>query len=429
MTAKYSDTRPIDASFHHGTHRQLLQEVPLSDARQTRVDALIVPTARPLSWLREAMELASKLGTGLVAMCSRAVKAAEAVELGDAKGVAVVAVDVASEETYRLPMLLTTQLVKRTAFRRPGDTSTKRNLALLLSRVAGWQRVFFVDDDIFDIKPSAARAAVGLLDQFDVVGMHNIGCPDNSVVCHVHRELEGDQDQFIGAGALAVAPLVNQSFFPSTYNQDWLYILGTGIPTRAAVTGQMKQKYYDPFADPDRARREELGDCLAEGLYWLLDHRLPVENADDGHWRDFLSRRWYFIDHLITHVRKGEWETGLRDRVVAALEVARAVSANITPRLCAEYVRSWRTDLETWRRFIREQPVGLGVAEGLEHLNWPGVVQSDLKWPDADVNGVIGEDRLICRNGWRGTEQAPSPNGEPGRHPVPPPVTPTTARL
>jgi hypothetical protein len=427
LTATFSDTRPIDASFHHGTHRQLLADVPVTDALESHVDALIVPTARPLSWLREAMELAGKLDTGVVAMCSKSVKAAEVVELGELTGVPVVAVDVDRDATYRLPAFSTTQLVERTAFRRSSDTSTKRNLALLLSRVAGWQRVLFLDDDIFDIKPSAARAAVGLLGQFDVVGMHNAGCPDNSVVCHVHRALGGDQAQFIGAGALAVAPLASQSFFPNTYNQDWFYILGTGVPTRAAVTGRMSQKYYDPFADRDRSRREELGDCLAEGLYWLLDHRLPIESADDEHWRDFLTRRWYFIDHLITHVRKCEWESARKDRVMASLDVARAASANVTPGLCAEYVRCWRTDLEAWRRFIVEEPVGLGLAGALDYLHWPGVVQTGADWPSSDVNGPAEEDRLTCHNGWRGADEIPPPHGGPGRPPVSPPIAPTTA--
>lgn len=426
MTTRYSDTRPIDASFHHGNHRQLLANVPVDQAPRARVDALIVPTARPLNWLREAIALAARLKCGLVAMCSKAVKAADVVALGDYKGVSVVAIDVEAGVGYGLPPLSTTQRVERTMFRRSSDTSTKRNMALLLARVAGWERVLFLDDDIFAIEPATVHAAMGLLGQFDVVGMHNAGCPDNSVVCHAYRRLGGEQAQFIGAGALAVAPGMSQSFFPNTYNQDWFFILGCGQPTRAAVTGLMRQKEYDPFADADRARREELGDCLAEGLYWLLDHRLPIENADIEHWRDFLSRRRYFIEHLITEVTKSQWSNALVSRTRAALNVALNTCANVSPQLCAQYVRCWRHDLEAWRAFVERHPVGLGVEAALAHLKWRGVVQSVHPWPSADVGGDH-EDRLTYPDGQPDPATGPEPFGAPGGSTHPSQHTPAPA--
>lgn len=244
-----------------------------------------------------------------------------------------------------------------------------------MSRVAGWERVLFLDDDIHGVNPADARAAAGLLGDFDAVGMHNAGYPDNSVVCHAHRETGARQEQFIGAGALAVSPVRNRSFFPNTYNQDWFFLLGYGQPTKIAVTGRMWQKEYDPFADPDRARSEELGDCLAEGLYWLLDHRLATANADREHWGDFLSRRTYFIEHLIAELSKHTDDRASKRRI-SSLHVARATCTMITPGLCDEYMLRWQTDLESWRAFLREHPVGLGTAGALDHLDWPGVVVS-----------------------------------------------------
>lgn len=414
LTSTGNDTRPFDPSFHHASHRELLVDVPTESARRADVDALIVPTVRPGRWLREAMKLARGLETGLLVLCSQAVKAVDVIDLGEKHGVPVIAVDVTSRP-YDLPKLLTNELLEETPFASRGDLAKKRNLALLLSWMAGWKRAFFLDDDIYAVSPADVRAAAGLLDEFDVIGMHNGGFPDNSVVCHGYRRLGGTQAQFIGGGTLAFAPPRTRSFFPSTYNDDWFFMLGFGQPSRLATTGIMRQKEYKPFANPDRARREEFGDVLGEGLYWLLDHRLPVASADLEHWRDFLIRRWYFIDHLISEVGKRDWRYDEKVRILASLNAARSRSAEITPGLCAEYVRRWRVDLMTWRAFIEEQPTGLGVEEALQKLCWPGVVTSTEPWPVHAVDGYGKEDRLACESGFESPAAGAEPTGAAGR--------------
>jgi hypothetical protein len=291
-----------------------LAEVPVSKATLARVDAVVVPAARPVQWLREAMKLAKELGTGLLVLCSKGLTAAEAASLADNLNVPAVAVDVAHNR-HCLPAFTSTRLLENWGFLHSSDTSLKRNLALYIARLASWKRVFFLDDDITNIQPVVAQAAVGLLDGFEVVGLDNIGYPDNSVVCHVHRVLGGEQAQFIGGGGMAVAATRGSSFFPEIYNEDWFYMLGTGVPLRVAVTGQMTQKYHDPFADAGRAHFEELGDCLAEGLFWLLDHGLTIDCADEAHWQEFLGRRGYFIGHLHTEVANGQLDPRCREEV------------------------------------------------------------------------------------------------------------------
>jgi hypothetical protein len=413
LTTRNADTRPFDPSFHHASHRHLLTDVPVAGAPQADVDALIVPTARPAHRLREAMTLARGLGTGLVAMCSQAVKADEVGDLGERYGVPVIAVDVTSRP-YDLPKLLTNELLEGTPFASRGDLAKKRNLALLLSWMTGWKRAFFLDDDIYAVNPADVRAAVGLLDEFDAIGMHNGGFPDNSVVCHGYRNLGATQAQFIGGGTLAFAPPRAGSFFPNTYNDDWFFMLGLGQPGRLAITGRMRQKEYKPFANPDRARREEFGDVLGEGLYWLLDHRLPVASADLEHWRDFLIRRWYFIDHLISEISTRDWTYDEKVRISASLNAARSRSAEITPGLCAEYVRRWRVDLMAWRAFIEEQPNGLGVEEALQKLCWPGVVTSTTPWPVHAIDGYRMEDRLTCESGFQSPAASAESTGPAG---------------
>lgn len=360
------------------------------------------------------MQLATELDCGLVAMCSCSVKATEAVDLGDQLEVPVIALDVI-DHGYGLPKFSTDQLLERTRFVRSSDTAKKRNMGLLLSRSVGWERVLFLDDDIHIVNPASIRAAAGLLNEFDGIGMHNSGYPDNSVVCHANRLLGAGQKQFIGAGAMIVTPNRGRSFFPDVYNDDWFFMLGLGWPARLAITGEMMQRAYDPFANPNRARTEELGDCLAEGLYWLLDHRLPIGSADIEHWRDFLIRRSYFVDHLIAEARKCEWNEDVRDRVVASLNAARSTSAEISPRLCTEYIARWQTDLETWRSFVRRQPVHLGMEQALVALNWPDVFTSSLPWRSRNVVSAADEDRLISQDGWMAPAMGPEIAGAAGR--------------
>lgn len=387
-------TLSIDRILHHGSHRQLLRRISASNVPGTRVDAIVVPAARSVESLGNALALATDLSCGVIVLCSGNVTATEAAVAGNAAKASLIALDVGGED-YGLPQFETKKVPSR--FARPSDTSLKRNLGLVVAKVAGLERLLFLDDDIVGITRSGARAAAALAEWFDAVGLENKGYPDNSVVCHTYRELEeGGQQQFIGVGALAVDARSNPSFFPNIYNQDWMFMLGSGPWPRLAVTGRMKQVAYDPFADPDRARREEFGDCIGEGLYWLLDEGVSIERADSEHWTDFLKRRLYFIQHLIARVEAGGYEKSWGERVLDSLQLAQETNAKVTPETCLDFVQRWRADLGTWREFIAQLPADLGVAKALEHLGWPGVVQSERPWPAV---ASLGEDRLIFPNG------------------------------
>jgi hypothetical protein len=186
--------------------------------------------------------------------------------------------------------------------------------------------------------------------------------------------MAGPQEQFIGAGAMAVAPTRTRSFFPANYNDDWFYLLGDAQPPRVAVTGSMRQKKFDPFAKVERARGEEFGDCLAEGLFWLLDDQLPLARADREYWQSFLVRRARFIERLLGRVERVIEDADLQARMVASLNAARDISAEITADLCTEYVRRWRSDLDSWQQVIDDTPTGLGVDRALDYLGLSAVV-------------------------------------------------------
>lgn len=313
------------------------------------------------------MELARDLNAVLVALCSKSARAPEVAEIGRNVGTTSIAVDVGRSQNS-FPAFETTRFLAGTVFASRSDLSIKRNLGLVLARAAGWERILFLDDDMWVPHAMHTEVAAGSLDCYRAVGLYNTGFPDHSVVCRVNREVGGEQEQFIGAGALVVSPADSRSFFPDIYREDWFYFLSEDEPLRLGMSGEVVQREYDPFGDPDRAQWEELGGSLAEGLYWLLDEGVGeqsvLDRADADFWADFLNRRRTFICDLLTFVR----ESDRGDRCAASLKQALDVNRHITPDLCVQYLNAWRADLQVWRRFVDEiDAAAIGSVEGALH--------------------------------------------------------------
>jgi hypothetical protein len=318
------------------------------------VDAIIVPTAREAAALEPAIELAGKLGATLVALCSRASSASEVTALVKGKGVKLVAIDIDGLPVGVVPTFKTCKVLSGTSFERLTDTSLKRNFGLLLARLIGWERIVFLDDDIKVPEPIDLRDAAGLTDQYAGVGLAIGDMPDNSVVCHAFREAGGAQEMFIGGGALAIGPRSMSSFFPNIYNEDWFFLLDDDGLRPTAITGTALQKKYDPFRE-ERARTEELGDSLAEGLFWLLDHRESLRDAATfEHWEKFLGERARFITDVIGMVGRMNGDPGQRGRMLLSLNAALESCQQIDPDLCVRYVDAWHADRGIWRNHIED---------------------------------------------------------------------------
>jgi hypothetical protein len=360
-----SQVQNIETPDHHGSHRDLLWAGDDSGPRQG-IDAIIVPTARPPAHLAEAAALARALDCTLVTLHSKqwtsAAKAAQRLP----QDIDLLAVDIRDPAHLRLPDWETSRLLAGTVFERRTDISAKRNIGLVLSRMLGWSRVLFLDDDITELDPDDVRRASGLLDTYNAVGLHVGGFPDHSVVCHAYRQAGGRQQSFIGGGALAVHLERSNSFFPDIYNDDWFFLLegDKGIQPVGA-TGAVRQFPYDPFRNPDRARAEELGDVLAEGIYWLLDQGGSVTDADQEHWARFLPRRKRFIERVLKMVEQdGTLESAERARRIAALKGSLGRLELITPELCDRYLRAWAVDRQRWHHDLQKS-----LIRGIQQLS------------------------------------------------------------
>lgn len=342
-----------DSVKQHGSHRQLLDRVFRYNARLGDVDAIVVPTARSADALDEVIRLASLTGCALLLLCSRQSNADEAELAALNAGVEVVSVDVDRVDRDVLPLFESDKIVKNAGFGRSTDLSFKRNLGLIFSRLAGWRRIIFLDDDIVVTDPDDLRRAAALLDQYVTVGLKVDGFPDNSVVCHANRAVGGFQETYIGGGALAVDVHRVTSFFPDIYNEDWFFLLGRSRPVRSAVVGQVIQAPYDPFRSRGRAIMEEFGDSLAEGVYALLDTGGSVDDATSDYWAEFLVRRQELILMIIDSVTGSDLLPSDKDHMISALTAARERCESIEPRLCVDYLAAWREDCGTWSEFLR----------------------------------------------------------------------------
>jgi hypothetical protein len=349
----------VQISDHHGSHRGLIWPAD-EPTPQVKVEAIIVPTIRPVSCLVEAARSARALGCPLVTLHSRDKTLASQADSYLDWSLDLIAIDVPESAHLRLPVLGTSRLLAGTIFERRTDVSTKRNLGLLLSHMLGWKRVIFLDDDIRVPDPADLSRAVSLLDTHTAVGLGIGGFPDNSMVCHAFRDAGGSQETFIGGGALAVDVKRNRTFFPNVYNEDWFFVLDAGKGLQSVATvGRVLQDPYDPYR-PERARAEELGDVLAEGTFWLLDQERSISDGDLAHWRDFLTKRKRFIGRVLSMVECATAiEPAERARRAEALNAALGRLARITAELCVDYLRALAVDQDRWQRHIqaiRQQP-------------------------------------------------------------------------
>lgn len=368
-----------ETPYHHGSHQSLLWSPADSPPAPRGVDAIIVPTVRRPAYLAEAADLALALNCPLVTLHSgkwtTAAKTAQRIPAD----VDLIAIDVPEPARLRLPGWETSRLLAGTVFARGTDLSTKRNLGLLFSHMIGWSRILFLDDDITGLNPDDVRKAGGLLDTHNAAGLRISGFPDHSVVCHAYLQAGGSQQSFIGGGALAVEVKRSNSYFPDIYNDDWFFLLdGDKWLQPTAVTGQVVQHPYDPFRNPERARAEELGDVLAEGIYWLLDQDRSIPDADRDHWARFLVRRRQFIEGVLEMVEGDALDRGEKARRVAALKGSLGRLALITPELCESYLRAWVTDRRRWQRHVELLPTRQRRASALAALSRRGAPR--LTW-------------------------------------------------
>jgi hypothetical protein len=207
-----------------------------------------------------------------------------------------------------------------------------------------------------------------MLDSFNSAGMRVVEFPDNSIVCHAHRETGAYQDVFVTGSALAVHATRAAGFFPNVYNEDWLFFYQDAAHAQLGASGlPATQLVYDPFREPARAAWQEFGDVLAEGLYGLLHQGKGAEHATSEYWAEFLRQRQNFLLAIID--RAGLAEAGMQESIRTAVQEAVKCSAAIEAGEYECYVGLWQADLRNWKQRIVGLPAGLSLGKALKDLD------------------------------------------------------------
>lgn len=377
---------------HRPSHVWLLAPVPryLPGPGQKRLclSAVVVPTIRPVG-MGIGLALASRFAVAkdaqlVVIRSGRASDRPFQDAMVPRTSCRTAVIDLPPGAERILPWRSNEHLVA--TLHRESDLGFKKNLGLLLARMCGWEAVLYLDDDIRSTPASQATAngsgrpprTEPLVRLDDVLAdfatypdVHAAGyfqrdMDDNSVVCHARRLVGRPQEIFISGGALAVRAGGPLPLFSRAYNEDWLFFLPLMLEGRhtrpsSAVryVGTIHQDTYYPFTVP-RARSEELGDLLAEGLFSLVEEAredLLATASSVAYWENAVDQRCRMISELLAdlYCLGGGARRGVVADAEQALLTARSVytDSSINPaEAVAEFFDALVTDQDEWSRLL-----------------------------------------------------------------------------
>ena len=196
------------------------------------------------------------------------------------------------------------------------------------------------------------------------------------MACHAYRLGGGEQGKFASAGAMGVRCDRDElPFFPNIYNEDWFFFADEAASRRINKVGPSQQKEYEPYADPERARKEEFGDLLAEGLYWRLEEGMDIPSVDAAFWEKFIKSRGVFLEGVADSLtRRAQWEldSEKREEIRAAqvsISTAQRQLERITPEICQRFIDLWQADLVEWHKHVSQLPHADSIEGALDYLS------------------------------------------------------------
>lgn len=341
-------------------HDRLLRKIDWKVPSGKPLDAIIIPASRRAHRLGPLIDLASACKTTLVVLASHNCDIEEAAKLVAKRpsNARVVLAELPSR-TNSEALLLSTSAddVRELSDDRSSNLSLKRNLGLLLARHRGWQKIMFLDDDIIGITRDHVMQVAHHLDNNRYAGLKTLAFPDNSVVCHANRLAGRPQGIFVSGAALGVntagdGPL---DVFPDIYNEDWFALSGEARTNGVAHVGYVGQLTFNPFKDPRRAKSEEFGDLMAEGLFALFDDVGGMHRATTEYWREFIDQRHALIAGIRYQLKRKETHEAVQ--AVRSLSSALDQLEEITPEDCAYFLKVWQED---WHRFAAASRAAAG---------------------------------------------------------------------
>lgn len=226
------------------------------------------------------------------------------------------------------------------------DLPVKRNYALWYARRHRLNHILLLDDDIRDLQTTALAAGANALQDFVVSGFFVDDFPDTSAIGHIEIESGEPISTFLSGSCLFFRADGDVGFFPPIYNEDWIFMLPHITQGRVCSLGCVRQKPYDPFANPSVALFQEFGEIIADSLFALVASNHYSERLDPNIWRKLLSLRRDWLMELAARTSNS--------RHRAIVEAARAQCAEINEADCVRFVSDWESDRKFWNHTLQE---------------------------------------------------------------------------
>jgi hypothetical protein len=375
---------PAASAQHQPSHLDQLNVIPdfPSDSDRLGFWGIVVPTARPLgisSGLACASRLATEWDTHLVVLRSGAA-AHEPFprSLVPRTSHPIAVIDLPAAAEHLLPAWRSSSHPVAT-LDRDSDLALKRNFGVLLARMGGpGKAMLFLDDDVAPVSSDASArsegwtaplrmpdvlAAFAAFPELRAAAWVERDFPDNSVVCHARRLVGMEQDVFVSGGAMMVridAPLPR---FSKAYNEDWFFLfelMSHESPSgdrsrRVQRVGDVRQDPYRPFKIV-RARSEELGDIIAEGLFAVAcrsREEILLAATSGEFWKGRIIARQRMIEEVLEKLRENKLLlrpnvfVGASAALYAGLDIHAGDPAGWAQRL-AEFVALHLADAADW---------------------------------------------------------------------------------
>jgi hypothetical protein len=224
------------------------------------------------------------------------------------------------------------------------DLPLKRSFALSHALANGYQKILFIDDDIRTPNASVLTAGAMWLDRYAVAGCFVDDFVDTSLVGHLEREAGEDVYSFLSGSFLFVKPSEAFGFFPGVYNEDWLFMIPHVLTGSICSFGSVRQLPFDPFKEINKARFQEFGDVVAEGLYSLILSKDYERRFNLSFWEEVIAERFEVLASLRKRLPQHQ-------RIIA---VAMTANKAILPKDCQEFVTSWEEDKVSWNEYVKK---------------------------------------------------------------------------
>jgi len=294
-----------------------------------KIDALFIPTHRAGPRTRERVAIAASAAHNTWILPSRDA-IGMATELQGIPGLHV-GIDLPIDDLQAWFLSLPSSQNPSVCYQRDYDLPLKRNVALHLSRLLGYERICLLDDDIDITSQQICAGAAALTLDSPLAGFRVFDFPDVSTTEHIHRlVLQQPAATMPGGNCLFLMPSMISGWFPYAYNDDWLFILFNTMRNPGAALGTVRQDAHVPWSDLTRVRFEEFGETIVRGLWPFLPALDAADLLTNDYWRTALSERRRWLVDVATRTHEPSYS--------GALAAALDASGRVTVEECVAFV-------------------------------------------------------------------------------------------